>query len=435
MKRILQIFLAHCAKRVIYRYKPFIVGITGSYGKTSLRLAIATVLKQAGYNVATPRENYNNEFGFPFGILDKKSPGRSATGWLELTLEALGMAYGKTRAYPKYLVLEYGADHHGDVARLCAIARPHAAIMTGVSAVHAEFFGTLEDVAREKSTLAKMVIPGGAVFVNADDAMRDQLVGGANAPIERYGCDVSADVQVREENLTVKPDGQFLPGETFATFALTITSKTQTYFVELKNIIGRPASSMVAGAIAVCERLGLSPEQILRGLEALEPTAGRLRLLPGIRGALIIDDTYNAAPAAMQAALETLPLFTMVGEARRIAVLGHMAELGQYHAQEHERIGKMVVELGIDLLVTAGEKARDIARAALSAGMAREHVYEFESPEEAGKWLDDNIRAGDVVLVKGSQSARMEKVVKEIMAEPLHANELLVRQYGGWVSL
>ena len=434
MKILMQKCLAHCARRVVARERPFVIGITGSYGKTSMRNAITSMLVANGFSVATPNGNYNNEWGFPLGILGFGSPGRSATGWLAVLLGAIGRAYGKSADYPKYLVLEYGADHPGDIKKLCAIAKPRMAVMTGVSSIHAEFLGSLDDVAREKSTLAKAVPEDGCVFVTADDNMAGQLVTGAVAPVERYGYDVSADVQVREEQLTIKPDANFLPGDVFATTTLTVTSKTQTYFIELKNLIGKPVGSMVAGAIIVAEKLGLLSGQIDRGLSNMTAVPGRLHLLPGIRGTLVIDDTYNAAPAAMQAALQTLLLFPVVGEARRIAVLGHMAELGPYHEKEHAAVGKLVADLGMDVLLTVGEKARDIARAAKAAGMEAGKIEEFETPHDAGRWLDRHIRQGDVVLVKGAQSARMEKVVKEIMAEPLRARELLVRQYGSWLE-
>jgi UDP-N-acetylmuramoyl-tripeptide--D-alanyl-D-alanine ligase len=154
--------------------------------------------------------------------------------------------------------------------------------------------------------------------------------------------------------------------------------------------------------------------------------------LPGIKGSLIIDSTYNAAPASMMAALDVLREFHPMESARRIAVLGHMAELGMYHDQEHRLVGLKVAELGVDVLVTIGELSRAIRSAAIEAGLPQEHTHHFDSPIETGRWLDGEIRKGDIVLVKGSQSARTEKVVKDIMAQPLRASELLVRQSSYW---
>ena len=133
------------------------------------------------------------------------------------------------------------------------------------------------------------------------------------------------------------------------------------------------------------------------------------------------------------AALEALAAFRPAGEARRIAALGHMAELGPVSEEQHRALGHLVVQTGVDLLVTVGEMSLDTRRAAIGSGLGEEKAVHFATPVEAGRFLDRAVKQGDVVLVKGSQSARMEKVVKDLMAEPLRAPELLVRQYGKWL--
>ena len=161
---------------------------------------------------------------------------------------------------------------------------------------------------------------------------------------------------------------------------------------------------------------------------------GRMHPIAGIKGSLLLDDSYNAAPASMLAALEVLKQFIVVESARRIAVLGKMAELGSLTQDEHRMLGLRVAEGGVDLLVCVGEPAQDIRQGAMEAGMPEDHIQFFPDAKEAGRWLDREVKKGDVVLIKGSQSARMEWVVKDLMAEPLHAPDLLVRQDSKWLE-
>jgi UDP-N-acetylmuramoyl-tripeptide--D-alanyl-D-alanine ligase len=149
---------------------------------------------------------------------------------------------------------------------------------------------------------------------------------------------------------------------------------------------------------------------------------------------LIIDSSYNAAPASMMAGLEVLQAFSPVEGAKRVAALGQMAELGPYSEQEHRMIGMYAAEVGVDLLITVGEPSRDIRRGAIEAGIPEEQTQHFDSSVDAGRWLDREINKGDIILVKGSQSVRMEKVVKDLMAEPLRAGDLLVRQSKKWMN-
>ena len=177
----------------------------------------------------------------------------------------------------------------------------------------------------------------------------------------------------------------------------------------------------------------------MAALAFYEPAAGRMHLLPGIKETLIIDDTYNASPAATEAALGALALAgraTLGGgitPGRRIAVLGDMLELGRVSVAEHRKLGTLCAQT-CDLLVTVGFRAHDVAQGALDGGMADANILQFEDSQTAGAELQNLLKAGDVVLVKGSQSVGRERVVKEVMAEPERANELLVRQDEGWAK-
>jgi len=432
MKKFVEKRLGKLAKQILEQYQPKIVAITGSVGKTTTKRAIAAVLAEK-YKVHTSPANYNTEFGVPLTIIDEVSPGRSAIGWLKVLLKAKRLAKGGAD-YPQVLVLEFGTDKPGDLDYLCDIAPPDVSVITRISTVHAENFGTVEKLVEEKAALARRAKESGAVVLNADDDRVLAMKSQAKAPVMTYGFSAGADVVAANYSLNAKPDIKFEPGETIATTMFTLESEHEQLEIALNNVMGLPAVFSALAAVAVGKQFDLTMDEIIGGLSQFTPMPGRLRILPGNKGTVLIDDSYNAAPASAIAAIDLLREFPMVDDNQRYAALGDMLELGQYSEEEHRRVGQHIVEREIDVLVTAGERVHDIAMAAIDFGMDKDKVHEFKNSVEAGRWLDANIQSGDVVLIKGSQGARMEKVTKDLMAEPLKAKELLVRQYPPWVE-
>ena len=201
--------------------------------------------------------------------------------------------------------------------------------------------------------------------------------------------------------------------------------------VRIKGVLGKAQGYAVAAAAAVGSLFGMNFISIVEALnEKFIPLSGRSRVIPGIKNSVIIDDTYNASPLAMQEALETL--HTTSGK-RKIAVLGDMLEIGTYTLEAHKDIGKLVAKYA-DVLITVGLRGKFIAEAALRAGMEKKFVSSFMSVCEAGKFLQAKIVKGDIIIVKGSQSVRMEKIVEEVMLEPEKAGKLLVRQNKVWLA-
>ncbi|MEK7068682.1 MAG: cyanophycin synthetase, partial [Patescibacteria group bacterium] len=208
----------------------------------------------------------------------------------------------------------------------------------------------------------------------------------------------------------------------------TITVEGESAPVEIAGTVGTHSFLSGVAAAAVGHTLGLPLQTILEGLAGYEPPPGRMRLLPGLKGSLIIDDTYNSSPAAVEAALETL---TLINPKRAIVVLGDMLELGRHSVDAHRKAGAQAAKV-CDLLVTIGFRARDIAQGALDNRLRDEKIFQYEDARKAGADLKNWVGEGDVVLVKGSQSMRMERVVEELMLEPERARELLVRQDAEW---
>ncbi|MFH1404771.1 MAG: Mur ligase family protein [Patescibacteria group bacterium] len=430
MKNFIQNLLIQKAKKLLEKNKPIIIAVTGSVGKTSTRNAIAAVLSKK-YSVRSPKDNYNNEFGVPLTILDEKSPGKSAIGWLRILFKKIS-----AEDFPKVFVLEYGADKPGDIGFLCDIAEPDVSVVTAISPVHAEHFGSIEELAEEKASIIDKTKPQGFTVLNIDDQRVMEHVGRARGAVGTYGFKDSAHYRAENYQIQTKEDFSFQPGEQFCKviFNVHLSEQNQTTTVELPNHLGRSSVYSATAAIAVGLHMGMTIEEVLEGLKSFEPQAGRMRPIPGIKGSLILDDSYNAAPASMYFALDVLHEFHLVDNEKRIAALGFMAELGQYSRSEHIALGHKVVEAGVDLLVTVGEPALDIRRGAFEAGMDEMHCVHFADSTDAGRYLDSEIHQGDIILVKGSQSARMERVSKDLMAEPLMAPDLLVRQSEKWIN-
>lgn len=430
MKNIVSKAILLLARKIIQKYQPTVVAITGSVGKTSTKEAVATVLRP-DHRLRASEGNYNNAFGVPLTIIGCPSPGRSVIGWLLVLWRGVAQWLFTNKAYPSLLVLEFGIDHPGDMDVLCQIAAPDVAVLTRISAVHVAQFDSLEALAQEKAKILSYVKKQGAVILNADDARvlankerYDQAV--------TYGLSEGADVRAQALTLETRQDFSFEPEEMVASLSFEVAYQKDRAQVVLTNQLGQAQVSCVLAAMAVGRKFGLSLEVMAKRLEALVPAPGRMRPLAGIKGCLLLDDSYNAAPASMQAALDVLIAFEPVSGAKRIAVLGSMAELGNLTEQEHRFIGMRVAELGIDILMTVGEQATIIRRAAIEAGMDEMHTHQFATSAQAGRELDRLVKSGDIVLIKGSQSMRMERVTKDLMAEPLRAHELLVRQSAAW---
>lgn len=419
MKKFIQKQLAKKVKKLIELHKPIIIGVTGSVGKTSTRNAIAAILSEK-FDVAKNIKNYNNEFGLPLTILGKLSPKKSAVGWLSLLLST-------PKTLPRVFVLEYGVDHPHDMKYLCDIVSPSIAVMTAVSPVHAENFASVEALLEEKAQLLSCVPKNGICILNADDTRVIGASSHASAPVVTYGFGAQADVRAEEYKLQTREDFSFEPGEQFSQINVRVLTKDNNELsLELKNMLGKASVSAVLAGIAVAKHLGMTNQEILSAVKLIKTEPGRMNPIAGIKGSLIIDSSYNAAPASMVAALDVLKEFNVVEGSRRIAVLGTMAELGKYSVNEHRQVGMRSAEVA-DMLVTVGEPMLDARHGAIEAGMHEDHTEHFSDAVDAGRWLDRNVKKGDVVLVKGSQSMRMERTVKDIMAEPMNAKALLCR--------
>lgn len=417
--------LAAMARLVLKRYEPRIVAITGSVGKTSARQAIVAVLGTR-LRVRGAVKNYNNEFGVPCTILGVETPGKSLFAWLRVCLRALALAFGPRQQFPEILVLEMGTDHSGDIAHLLSFVKPDVGVLTAVSQAHTEFFGSVESVLAEKKLILTSLTENDFAVFNEDDMSVRLAASESIVQKIGYGFSESAMIRCHEAVVRYNDVGESVGIEC----ELSIAGATISIF--LKGIVGTHALYAPMAGAAVGLSFGMSPETIAAGLNNTQPPPSRMRLIPGIKKTLLIDDTYNSSPTAAKEAVETLAKIKSSGQ--KIAALGDMLELGVLTENEHKKIGLLVAENKIDILVTVGHAAQLIAVGARDAGMPDNEIFSFAKPEEAGIFLQDRIHDGDIILVKGSQGIRCEKIVKELMAEPERAEELIVRQGKEWLE-
>lgn len=423
MKPLLLRCLRLAARAVLRVYDPIIVGVTGSVGKTSTKSAIASVLG-AKFRVRADLKNYNNEIGVPLSIIGAETGGRSLFAWMTVFMKALGLLLFRSLEYPDILVLEMGADKPGDIAYLVSLAPCRVAVVTAVSPAHTEFFGSVENVRKEKGLLVSHLPPDGTAVLNADDPAVASMRDNTSAKVIMYGFSERADV--RANDAVLSKEG----GDRWVGMRCDVETQQERAALFIPGAIGHHQVSAALAAAAVGLSFGLTLTDAALGLRSYRPPPGRGTLLSGIKQTLIIDDSYNSSPAAAHAALVALATFPSAK--RRIACLGEMAELGPLSKEEHVRLGRRVAELHLDRLFTVGENAHVTADAARDAGLPAERIASFPSATEAGLAIQKDIAPGDVLLVKGSQVSRTEHVVKELMAEPERAQELLVRQGPEW---
>ncbi|MEK7183501.1 MAG: Mur ligase family protein, partial [Patescibacteria group bacterium] len=304
MKTLVIKLLSNIARSKISKFKPTIVAVTGSVGKTSTRNAIAIALG-AKYRVRTPYKNYNNEIGLPLAVLGEQSPGKNAWEWLKLLVRA-----SKSQDMPEYLVLEYGVDKQGDMAELVKVARPDIAVITAISPVHVSNYPSLEALVDEKAALGEAVAHEGLVLLNGDDVrvmgMRKRFV----APVKTYSLS-NGDAHATDIRLEFPKEESFDVGEVFVITRATIHVGTQSAELVLSNCATASMVSAALAAAAVAVHVGVPLDAAAAALsKELAPVNGRLRPLAGIKGSLVLDDSYNAAPASVIAGLEALQQFT-----------------------------------------------------------------------------------------------------------------------------
>ncbi len=415
-KPIVVFILAFLARAVVRRYRPRVVMITGSVGKTSTKDAVAAALAP-NFFLRKSEKSFNSEFGVPFTILDARNPWRNPLAWMGVMKSAVGLLLLPNH-YPNLLVLEVGSEKPGNLAQILKIVVPDIVVVTRLPdiSVHVEAYASPEAVQEEEFSPAYALPPGAPLIIPADDTYALDNAMRIGARIISYGDAPNATVSVSDIGF-YEEEGKVVG------MRASVQVDGEEHSVVVKGSVGKTQLLAVAAALAAAHALHVPLTKALAALENYEPPPGRGRIFAGKNGSVIIDDSYNASPAAVAEALETLKAFPHAK--RRIAVLGDMLELGRYSVMEHERIA-VSANISADIIVTVGIRARTF-----SLGAKDSQTMQFDTARSAGLALANVVREGDVILVKGSQSIRTERVVEALLANPSDVS-LLVRQEEKW---
>jgi UDP-N-acetylmuramoyl-tripeptide--D-alanyl-D-alanine ligase len=425
LKKILQKKLKTLSSQIIRAHKPEIIGITGSVGKTTTKEAVAKVL-QSRFTTRASYKNYNNEIGLPLTIIGAESPGRSLKGWMSVFKQAEKIISDPKVAYPEMLVLEMGVDHPGDMDYLVSIVKPSRAIITRLGRAHVEFFSSVNELHQEKLKLAKALSLDGILIYNYDDENVRSACSNFKVKTISYGLTIGADVRATNVSLHISKD----KAEVGMTFKLEYDGSVVPVFIP--GLISRPSLLAGLAAAAVGFSYGFNGIEVSDALHSFQIPPGRMNLIAGIQNTLIIDDSYNSSPEAASESIMTVLDLPQDQYNHSWAILGDMRELGKESQSAHKQIGILCAEKKIDYLVTVGEEAGYISKSAREAGMKVKHIHHFTDSMAAAEFLVNNISDRDLILIKGSQAVRMEKIVKKLMQNPNQASELLVRQGIEW---
>lgn len=365
-----------CALRKLsayYRQRfniPF-VGITGSVGKTSTKDMVSGVLSKK-FNVLKTQGNFNNEIGVPLTVFN-----------IEASHEAA--------------VVEMGMSGFGEISRLTSIVRPDIAVITNIGLSHLEKLGSRQNILRAKMEIFEGLKTNGLVILNGDDNLLNGLKDLLNFRTVFYGMEDGLDYQAY--NISSQ-------GEMGTSFELAIGNYSYKVHVPVPGIHN---IHNALAAIAVGIELKIPVDDIIKGIGEFSPSKMRLNIID-LNGIKIINDAYNASPHSMEAAINVLKDVAKDND-RTIAVLGDMLELGDITVKAHREVGKYAVSKNVNYVVAVGEKGKDIADGALEAGAAEDRVFHFRDNSEAGKFLLDFTKTGDVLVVKGSRGMKMEEIV------------------------
>lgn len=402
-------------KRYLKKHKPKVVAITGSIGKTSTKLFTATVLSE-GRNVLAQEGNYNTHVSLPMAVFDLPIPNDTKSGlaWLQV-LWWMELKIHRRKIDHDVMILELGTDTPGDIKRFKRYIHPDIAVVTAVAPEHMEFFKTIDAVAKEELAVAEF---SDLTLINRDEVDSHFAALVQNANIATYGTSGIAQYHFLVEDFT--------PGTGFRGKFVSPDYGDQAATLHL---VGEHNIKAAVAAATVAVKLGLSPQQIVAGLEKIRPVKGRMNVLRGLLDSTLIDDTYNSSPTAAIAALQTLYKFQTE---QRIAILGSMNELGDYSKQAHEEVGKNCDPTLLDWVVTIGDNAEKyLMPAAASRGC---QVRSFKSPYDAGAFVHSVLHPGAAVLAKGSQNGVFAEEALKILLHATEEETQLVRQSPDWLA-
>jgi len=433
-KKVISYILRIESQLVLLRYKPKIIAITGSVGKTSTKDAVYAVLSKISH-VRKSEKSFNSEIGLPLTILGIPNGWNNPFVWILNILKGMWLFLNpfNLHNYPEWLVLEVGIGKPNDMKKTASWLKTDVVIMTAIGDTpsHVEFFHSHKHLVEEKSQLIKTLKKSGIFVLNADDQMILDMKEKSKHYTVTYGFKEGADVMGSSDTIFYNKDNE-PEGVIFR-----VDAGGSSFPVVIEEVFGRNHVYAALSALALSFSLKFNMLAAVNALKNYDVAPGRMRLHKGINNTLIIDDTYNSSPFACESALKTLGQIKIEKnkneKGRKIAILGDMLELGKHTNEAHKNIGKITKD-NADILVVVGQRAKKIKEGAIEEGMNNENIFEFLESHEAGNFIKTFIEKNDIVLVKGSQGMRMERVVGEILLDEKNKSKLLVRQEPEWLE-
>jgi len=405
-RKFIQYTLKYLTKLILWRYKPLIIGVTGSVGKTSTKEAIYTVLKNK-FRVERNVFNLNTEIGMPLTIIRGKDAKRNILFWFYNFFHTFWFFIFKTKKYPQILVLEMSEDAPGMIKYLVDLARPKIGVITtiGDPPVHLEYYKNANQLIEEIGYLPQNLTLDNSMILNADNALVLDFKDKTVAKVLSYGFSEYSDVKVTDYKLINIDD--------LKNIGMSFRLEASGSFVPVKieGVFGKAQVYALAAAAAVGLSLDMNLVEISEAILDYKIVEGRTKFIPGIKNTWILDDSYNACPDSVRAVLD---LLKEIPANRKIVVLGDMKELGINSKQAHIEIGRNIADVA-KFFVAVGEEMV-FAKEIIDSEYSDIETFWFKDSKQAKKFIKEMMKKGDLVLVKGSHSMEMEKITEYIKA-------------------
>lgn len=445
MKKFIRNFvvnaLSNLSRRTLAKYHPNVIGITGNVGKTTTKDYIYSFLKfKYGDDVRASAKSENSEFGVNLTILGEKNVWNSGFAWVKMIVKNYLNLFREIH-FPKILVLEIGADKPGDIRYITGIVRPDLVVLTAFqkSPTHGEYFLNIDQHVNEKKVLVDRMKDNGVLVFNADDEVMtniakdkaDEKQDGKNeVKFFSYGTNHEANVVILENSNLYNDDAEIIGMK--VRFGLNFGTIAEEIEIRIPEVVGDAHTYSMAAAICISFLNGYSKEEIINAAKEVELSKSRMRVLEGVNKTKIIDDSYNSSPKAAQNAIETVA--KILSKGKKIAILGHMAELGKKTEHEHFEIGLLAAR-NFDYIILSGRYNEFFLEGVRAAKFDLAKCFLAQNSDEVLKIISENnlLKSYDLVLVKGSQSARLEKVVVELLHDPVDQDKVC-RQDSEWLK-
>ena len=405
-RKFIQHTLKYLTKLILWRYKPLVIGVTGSVGKTSTKEAIYTVLKNK-FRVERNVFNLNTEIGMPLTIIRGKDAKRNIFLWFYNFFHTLWLFVFKTKKYPQILVLEMSEDAPGMIKYLVNLARPKIGVITtiGDPPVHLEYYKNTNQLIEEISYLPQNLTLNDTMILNTDNALVLDFKDKTVAKVLSYGFSEYSDIKATDYKLINIDD--------LKNIGMSFRLEASGSFVPVKieGLFGKAQVYALAAAAAVGLSLDMNLVEISEAMLDYKIVEGRTKFIPGIKNTWILDDSYNACPDSVRAVLDILK---EIPANRKIVVLGDMKELGVNSKQAHIEIGRNIANVA-KVFIAVGEEMV-FAKEIIDNEYSDIETFWFEDSKQAKKFVKEMMKKGDLVLVKGSHSMEMEKITEFIKA-------------------